>query len=141
MKKNIAPLLIVCLLGSVFYLIIGWLVFDLLFGNYTESNTTHLHGFKKSADFNFPFLYLSCLSYAVLINIILLKSTIQTYGGAIIYCSIIGILIACMTDFFWYASTNFYSNFFVVVFDIIGAAISVGLLGAFQFLLIRKLNK
>ena len=140
MKKNTASLLIVCLISSVFYLIVGWLVFDLLLGNYTESHTTELQGFKKSNDFSVLFLYLSCLSYALLINFFLFKSTLRSYVSAFIYSSVFGILIACMTDFYWYASTNFYDNFTVVILDVVGAAISVGFLGLFSFFLQQKFS-
>lgn len=140
MKKNTASLLIVCLISSVFYLIVGWLVFDILLGNYTESHTTELQGFKKSNDFSVLFLYLSCFSYAILINFFLFKSTIRSYVSAFIYSSVFGILIACMTDFYWYASTNFYDNFTVVILDVVGAAISVGFLGLFSFFLQQKFS-
>jgi hypothetical protein len=48
---------------------------------------------------------------------------------AFVESAIIGVLIACMTDFYWYATSNFYHSFWVVLADIGGAAISVGVLG------------
>jgi hypothetical protein len=60
--------------------------------------------------------------------------------SAFIYSSVFGILIACMTDFYWYASTNFYDNFTVVILDVVGAAISVGFLGLFSFFLQQKFS-
>lgn len=141
LKNQYTSFLLITFLGSFFYFIIGWLVFDFVLGNYTENNTTQIQGFKKTTDFNVLFLYLSCLSYSGLLNFLLSYSKVKSFVKAVIFSSSVGVMIACMTDFFWYASTYFYSNFFVVVFDIIGAAISVGLLGAFQFLFIRKLNK
>lgn len=140
MKKHLFLIIIISFLGSIFYLLFGWLVFDVLFGDYTENHTTHLQGFKKSRDFSVLFLYLSCLSYAFLINIFLFKSTISKYGSAFMHSSVFGILIACMTDFFWYASSNFYDNFTVVILDVLGAAISVGFLGLFSFFLHQKFS-
>ena len=129
MTKSIPTLLLSCLIGSVFYLILGWIIFDVVLGAYTEENTTQLKGFKKTADFNFLFLYLSCLAYSFLINFILFHTTINSLVKAISFSAIVGVLVACMTDFFWYASSTFYSNFNVV---------SVGALGGLSFLLLRK---
>lgn len=138
MTKSIPTLLLSCLIGSVFYLILGWIIFDVVLGAYTEENTTQLKGFKKTADFNFLFLYLSCLAYSFLINFILFHSTINSLVKAISFSAIVGVLVACMTDFFWYASSTFYSNFNVVCLDLAGAAVSVGALGGLSFLLLRK---
>lgn len=140
MKKHLFLIIIISFLGSIFYLLLGWLVFEFLLGEYTENHTTHLQGFKKSTDFSVLFLYLSCFSYAILINFFLFKSTIRSYVSAFIYSSVFGILIACMTDFYWYASTNFYDNFTVVILDVVGAAISVGFLGLFSFFLQQKFS-
>ena len=138
MTPSIPTLLLSCLIGSVFYLILGWIIFDVVLGAYTEENTTQLKGFKKTADFNFLFLYLSCLAYSFLINFILFHSTINSLVKAISFSAIVGVLVACMTDFFWYASSTFYSNFNVVCLDLAGAAVSVGALGGLSFLLLRK---
>ena len=141
MKKSTLAFLISSLLGSFFYMIIGWLVFDRLLGSYTESQTTQILGFKKTTDFSFLFLYLSCLAYSVLINFILSNSKITSLASAFLFSSAIGFLVACMTDFYWYASSNFYTNFSVVCLDILAAAITVGCLGGFNFLLINQLTK
>jgi len=138
LKKSIPNLLLSCLLGSVFYLILGWLIFDVVLGAYTEENTTQLEGFKKTANFSFLFLYLSCLAYSLLINFIFYHTTINSLVKAISFSAIVGVLVACMTDFFWYASSTFYSNFTVVCLDLAGAALSVGALGGLSFLLLRK---
>ncbi len=138
MTSSIPTLLLSCLIGSVFYLILGWIIFDVVLGAYTEENTTQLKGFKKTADFNFLFLYLSCLAYSFLINFILFHTTINSLVKAISFSAIVGVLVACMTDFFWYASSTFYSNFNVVCLDLAGAAVSVGALGGLSFLLLRK---
>lgn len=138
MTKSIPTLLLSCLMGSVFYLILGWIIFDVLLGAYSEENTTQLEGFKKTADFSFLLLYLSCLAYSFLINFILFHTTVNSLVKAISFSAIVGVLVACMTDFFWYASSTFYSNFTVVCLDLAGAAVSVGALGGLSFLLLRK---
>jgi hypothetical protein len=57
------------------------------------------------------------------------------------FSAILGVLIAVMTDFYWYASSNFYSNFIVIALDFFGAALSVGLTGGLIFVLLKKQNK
>jgi hypothetical protein len=138
MTKSISTLLLSCLLGSFFYLILGWLVFDIVVGAYTEAHTTALEGFKKTTDFSMPFLYASCLAYSLLINFVLFHTTITSIIKAISFSAIVGVLVGCMTDFFWYASSTFYSNFTVVCLDLAGAAVSVGALGGLSFVMLRK---
>ena len=139
MKKPIQTFLISSVLGSFFYLIIGWLIFDFILGPYTEAHTTQILGFKKSTDFSFLFLYLSCLAYSALINFILINISIDSFGKTIFFSSALGVMVACMTDFFWYASSHYYTDFTIVFLDIAGAAIALGGLGGFTFLLKRKL--
>jgi hypothetical protein len=65
MNNSILKLTFATLIGSFFYLIVGFLVFDLAFGSYTEAHTTQIIGFKKTEDFSFLFLFLSCLAYSL----------------------------------------------------------------------------
>jgi len=137
MTTSLLRLLISSLLGSFFYLILGWLIFDVVLGEYTEAHTTKLEGFKKTMDFSMPFLYASCLAYSLLVNFVLFHTTITSLVKAISFSAILGVLVACMTDFFWYASSHYYSNFTVVCLDLAGAAVSVGALGGFSFALLK----
>lgn len=133
-------LLLSSLLGSIVYFIMGWFIFDFILGSYTDANTTQIVGFKKTSDFSFGWLYLSCLAYASLLTFILHHTTISNAKRSFLFSAILGVFIACMTDFFWLASSHFYSNFTVVLLDITGAAISVGLTGCFVFVLQQKLK-
>lgn len=126
------------LAGSIFYMIFGFIVFDLIFGPYSESNTTHLEGFKKTLDFSWLFLYFSCLAYSLLINFLLYQNKISSFFKAFLFSAIVGVLIACMTDFYWFASSNFYLNFLVLLLDILGSAICVGSLGMVSFFIQMK---
>jgi|GEM_PF-1794808 len=137
---NKSPLIFVVsiLTGSVFYLIVGWFIFDFILGTYTDQHTTQLDGFKKTEDFSFLFLYLSCLSYSALINFILYHTSITSLIKAFSFSGIVGILVACMTDFYWYGSSHFYADLSVVWADIVGAALSVGSLGLVSFLMLHK---
>ena len=128
LKKIILP----AVGGTIAYFAFGWFVFDFVLGSFTDHNTTHISGFKKSAEqVIYPALLLSCAAYAVLISYILcaLLQVRSVLKGAAI-AAIIGVLIAVMTDSYWYSSSNFYDNVYVVLADIIGAGISVGFLGA-----------
>ena len=139
--RNFFMFLIVSFLGSFFYLGIGWLVFDVLLGNFSNEHTTQLAGFKKTTDFSLVFLYLSCLAYAVLISYITsLTINSKTTFQAFLQSALIGLLIACMTDFYWYASSYFYSDLSAVIVDCAGAALTVGLLGLFSHILLKKIK-
>lgn len=124
----IKKLLICTLVGTAIYFVFGWFVFEFLLGNYTSLNTTQLEGFKKSPEqSSLLFLIVSCAAYALLISFILVYlQDIKKLAKAFFFGSIIGVLVAVMADTYWYATTNFYSNFSVVVFDILAAGVSVG---------------
>ncbi len=134
--------LILVLAGTIAYLAFGWVVFDLLLGAYTEKNTTAIAGFKKTPEqFITSFLVLSCAAYAALIVFVLvhLAKTRNVARGAAI-SAVIGILVAVMTDSYWFASSNFYNNVLVPIADVAGAAISVGFLGAVVTYLSNKIG-
>lgn len=135
--------LIISLLGSIIYLVFGWLVFDLLLGEYTNINTTQIEGFKKSEEeYSMLFLYISCLAYSILITYILVFLTkTQNLLQGFLRASTIGVLVAIMTDTYWYGSSNFYNNSVVMLVDILAAAITVGILGLSVVWLNTKLNK
>lgn len=139
--RNFFMFLIVSFLGSLFYFGIGWLVFDVLLGNFSNEHTTQLKGFKKTTDFSLAFLYISCLAYAVLISYITsLTINSKTTFQAFLQSALIGLLIACMTDFYWYASSYFYSDLSAVIVDCAGAALTVGLLGLFSHIMLKKIK-
>lgn len=139
--RNFFIFFFVSFLGSLFYLGIGWLVFDVLFGNFSNEHTTQLIGFKKTTDFSLAFLYLSCLAYAVLISYITsLTINSKTTFQAFLQSAFIGLLIACMTNFYWYASSYFYSDLSAVIVDCGGAILTVGLLGLFSHIMLKKIK-
>lgn len=120
----------VTIIGSLIYLFVGWFVFDFILGDFTNSHTTNLEGFKKKSDeFSMLFLYLSCLSYSFLINYIQLYQRPLTLLIGFKNSMIIGICIAMMTDFYWYASSHFFTSVWPIIFDVLGAGLTVGILG------------
>lgn len=140
---NIKKGIIISLLGSIIYLAFGWLVFDLLLGEYTNTHTTNIEGFKKSEEeFSILFLCISCLAYSILITYILVFLTkTQNLFQGFLRASVIGVLVAIMTDTYWYGSSHFYNDMLVMLVDILAAAITVGVLGLSVVWLNMKLNK
>lgn len=117
--------------GTLAYLACGWLVFGLLFGNYTEAHTTSISGFRKTGEqYSVALLVVSCMAYAALISFILiyLLDNRKMFRGFFIG-TVTGMLVAVMTDSYWYATSTFYSDGLVVIIDILCAGITVGLLG------------
>lgn len=127
----IKKLIVTTLVGTFAYFIFGWFIFEFLLGNYTTLNTTQLAGFKKSPEeSSISLLIVSCAAYALLMSYILVSHlNIKNLLKAFFIGSTVGVLVAIMADTYWYATTNFYSNFTVVLLDIIGAGISVGFMG------------
>lgn len=118
--------------GTITYLFIGYIIFELVLGDFTTINTTNIPGFKKSGDdSSLLFLILSCAAYALLISLIL-GSWSKTFGAlnGLKIGAIVGTLVAIMADFYWYSTSNFYNNIFPMVADICAAAITVGTMGA-----------
>lgn len=140
---NTKKTIIISLLGSIIYFAFGWLVFDFILGEYTNTHTTNISGFKKSEEeYIMLFLYISCLAYSTLITYILVALTnTQSLLQGFLRASAVGILVAVMTDTYWYASSNFYNDVLVMIVDILAAAITVGVLGLSVVWLNIKLNK
>ena len=130
----------ISLIASIIYFSLGYLVFDLLLGSMTKQHTTPFPGFTKTAEHSWLFMYLSCFAYALLISYLSAltykhQSPLQAFAQAVS----VGLLIACMTDFYWYATSNYFKDLWGVWIDCLGAAICVGTLGLSTYLLFKKL--
>lgn len=138
----IKKLFLTTLIGTIAYYLFGWFVFDFILGNYTNLNTTQLVGFKKNEEqFSMALLIVSCAAYAGLLSFILVYLlNIKQLIKAFMIGTIVGILVAIMTDSYWFATSNFYSNYTVVLLDIIAAGVSVGVLGYVIALTNKKLG-
>jgi hypothetical protein len=138
----IKKLLITTTVGTITYYIIGWIIFEYILGRYTQLNTTNLIGFKKTDEqFSFSLLVISCMAYASLLSFILVYLLdIKNIFKAFVISSIIGTLVAIMTDTYWYATSNFYSNIIVVILDILAAGFTVGLMGTAITIINKKLS-
>ena len=119
------------IVGTITYLIFGYLVFEVFLGKYTMQNTLQLKGFNKSdKESNMAFLILSCAAYAVLITFILYNRQSElSIVKAFIVSGIIGSLIAMMVNSYLYSTTHFYKNLTPLIVDVLAAFITVGVLG------------
>jgi len=135
-------LIITAIVGTIAYFAFGWLVFDFVLGNYTDLHTTQLNGFKKNGEqSSLALLIVSCGAYALLLSFILVYLlNITDIWKASLIAAIIGVLIAIMTDSYWYATSTFYSNSMVVIFDVLAAGITVGFMGLIIAFTNKKLN-
>ena len=125
---SLKKFLILTAVGTIVYFAFGWFIFDVILGAYTEQNTTQLPGFKKTSDqFSMPYLVLSCAALITYV-VAVLTNTTRGIKGLIIGATI-GVLVAIMADAYWLASSNFYNNIAVAAADVLGAAVSVGVLG------------
>jgi hypothetical protein len=138
----IKKIFITTVIGTIAYYLFGWLVFDFILGNYTNLNTTQLTGFKKTEEqFSMLLLIVSCTAYACLLSFILVYLlNIKQLIKAFMIGSTVGILVAIMTDSYWFATSHFYSNYTVMFLDILAAGISVGVLGLVIALTNKKLS-
>lgn len=117
--------------GTISYLLVGWLVFEKVLGEYTAANTTNLPGFKKDpSPSGFWLLLLSCFSYATLVTLVLgyWKKVNSSMEGLKIG-AIISTLVAVMTDSYWYGTSYFYDTPMPMLADILAATVTVGVMG------------
>lgn len=120
------------LAGTGVYFFAGYAVFGLLLGEFSEAHTTALPGFKKEEGPEaMVWIGVSCAAYALLLCLVLLRwEKEKRVIGGLLKGAIIGLLIACMTDFYWYGTSHFYNSLLPALVDIGAAGITVGMMGA-----------
>ena len=129
-----SPLLriaLAALLGTISYFIIGWLVFEGLLGKYMAAHTTKLVGFQKEGeDASLWLLLLSCMAYALLLAVLFERwAQVSTFKDGLLLGALIGILVAIMTDLYWYSTSHFYDSLLPVAADVLAAGLTVGAMG------------
>lgn len=124
-------ILVSALAGTVAYFLVGWLVFEGLLGKYISANTTQIEGFKKSPEeSSMALLVVSCAAYALLLSIIMGKwAHIHTFKEGAILGAVTGILIAIMTDTYWFSTSHFYNGPVPLLADVAAAGVTVGVMG------------
>ncbi len=117
--------------GTIVYFLIGWLVFEGILGKYMSDNTTQILGFKKNEEeASMLMLIVSCAAYASLLSIIFSEwAHINTFKQGAILGAIIGVLVAFMTNSYWFSTTHFFNSITPVAVDIAAAGLTVGIMG------------
>lgn len=118
--------------GTIAYFLIGYLIFSVLLGSFSERHTISLPGFKKDDGIqSMLWIFISCLVYATLLSIMLIswQGETQIVQG-FLKGAMIGILVACMTNFYWFGTSNFFNSLLPVFADVAAAAVTVGVMGA-----------
>jgi hypothetical protein len=124
-------ILLAALVGTIVYFGIGWLVFEGLLGKYMSANTTQIIGFKKSEEeSSMLMLIISCAAYALLLAILMGQwTTIHTLKEGIIFGAVVGVLVAIMTNSYWYSTCHFFNNLTPLLVDVAAAGVTVGIMG------------
>ncbi len=76
-------------------------------------------------------IILSCTAYATLLTSLMLYwiNTSLNFKDGIKLGASVGLLVAIMTDTYWYGTSNFYNNATPMILDIMAASITVGIMG------------
>jgi hypothetical protein len=124
-------ILLATLLGTVVYFLFGWLIFEGLLGQYMSANTTQIAGFKKTeAEGSLLMLVVSCAAYALLLAILMGQwAQVSTFWEGLKIGAITGVLVATMTNSYWYSSSHFFHGFQPMLADIAAAGLTVGVMG------------
>ncbi len=124
-------ILLAALAGTIAYFLIGWLVFEGLLGKYMNANTTLIVGFKKSPEeSSMAMLLISCTAYALFLAIVMGKwADINTFQEGAMLGALTGVLIAIMTNSYWYSTSHFFNGFAPLLVDVAAAGVTVGFMG------------
>ena len=119
------------LVGTIVYFGIGWLIFVRLLGKYMSANTTQIVGFKKSdEEASMLMLIVSCAAYAMLLAILMGQwTTVHTPKEGVLFGAVVGILVATMTNSYWYSTSHFFNSLTPLLVDIAAAGLTVGIMG------------
>lgn len=124
-------ILLATLVGTVVYFLFGWLVFEGFLGKYMSAHTTQITGFKKTeAESSMLMLIVSCAAYALLLAILMGQwAQVSTFREGLKIGAITGVLVATMTNSYWYSSSHFFDGFQPMLADIAAAGLTVEAMG------------
>jgi uncharacterized membrane protein YgaE (UPF0421/DUF939 family) len=76
-------------------------------------------------------LIVSCAAYALLLAILMAKwtNTLTITEGGILGATV-GVLIAIMTNSYWFSTTHFFNDIKPVMVDVLAAGLTVGVMGS-----------
>ena len=123
--------LLATLVGTIVYFLFGWLVFEGILGEYMSANTTQIAGFKKTeTESSMLMLLVSCAAYALLLAILMRQwAQVGTFLEGLKMGAVTGLLVATMTDSYWYSTSHFFNGFQPMLADIAAAGLTVGVMG------------
>lgn len=126
---NTKNFLVSSLVGSVVYWLLGWLFYGILFTEiYPPSDTQ-----------NMLYIYLGCLTFALLLGYIFNKwAGISTLMSGLYAGALIGFLYGLSMNFFMYS--NMEPNMSNMLLDVVLNAVSGGVTGAVMGLVIGKMK-
>lgn len=124
-------ILLATLVGTVVYFLFGWLVFEGILGKYMSANTTQIAGFKKmEMESSMLMLLVSCAAYALLLAILMGQwAQVGTFREGMKIGAVTGVLVATMTNSYWYSTSHFFNGFQPMLADIAAAGLTVGVMG------------
>ncbi len=140
---NLTKVIIGTFTGTVVYFVVGWFIFEFILGSYNNANTTQIVGFKKDEqESSLLMLIVSCTAYAMLLSSLMVYwiSTLLSFKQGLKLGAIVGILVATMTDTYWYGTSHFYNNATPMILDILAATITVGIMGGAISLVLSSLK-
>jgi hypothetical protein len=96
-----------------------------------QANTTQIEGFKKSeAEASMALIFVSCAAYAILLTVVFQYApSIRTFQSGFALGAVVGILVAVMTNTYWFATSHFFNSFKPILADVAAAGLTVGLMG------------
>jgi hypothetical protein len=75
-------------------------------------------------------LIVSCAAYALLLAVVMGNWTqVNTFKEGAILGATVGILVATMTNSYWYSTSHFFNSIVPVLVDIAAAGLTVGIMG------------
>jgi hypothetical protein len=130
---NTTKLLLATLVGAIVSFLIGWVVYGmLLMPMFMENMTPESKALMiPEADQNIAFYFLSSLCFAFMLAYIYERwAGIRTWSTGATVGAVISLLFTLGMNLQFMASMKFYTSNSVVVYDIIGSAITGALTGA-----------
>ena len=75
-------------------------------------------------------IFISCAAYALLITLVFhYAPEIRTFKMGFTMGAMIGVLVAIMTNTYWFATSHFFNDFKPILADILAASVTVGIMG------------
>lgn len=126
---NTNKLIIGGLLGTIAYFIVNMVVWLTFYNNILTTHT--LSGIMKSdEEANLPALILATLAYGFLLSYVITSKSGMNLSKGFVIGTVIGLLFNASFDLTFYASSNIFKGYKIVLLDIALYALVSGIAGA-----------